>query len=93
MSENINEAEKEEKFKALFERARKGVVKHVIDKGGSLSLEAMHDYSLNTYFIQHQRFSQLVESLVGEKLVDYDPATQVSTVTEAGRAFAGKSDR
>ncbi|OGX35708.1 MAG: hypothetical protein A3C36_03135 [Omnitrophica WOR_2 bacterium RIFCSPHIGHO2_02_FULL_52_10] len=92
MSENVDEAEKEAKFRALFERARQGVLKHVIDKGGSLSLEAMHDYSLNTYFIQHQRFSQLMESLVGEKLVDYDPATQVSTVTAAGRAFAGKNN-
>ena len=93
MGDNIDEAEKEAKFKVLLERARKGVLKHVIDKGGSLSLEAMHDYSLNTYFIQHQRFSQLMESLVGDKLVDYDSGTQVSTVTEVGRAFVGKNDR
>jgi hypothetical protein len=92
MGENVEEAEKEAKFRALFERARKGVLKFMIDKGGSLPLDAMHDYSLNTYFIQHQRFSQLMESLVGEKLVDYDPAAQVSTVTEAGRAFVGKNN-
>ena len=92
MDNHMSEEEKEAKFKALFERARKGVIRHIVDKGGSLSLDAMHEYSLNTYFIQHQRFSKLMETIVEEKLVEYDQATQVSTVTDAGRAFAEKSD-
>jgi hypothetical protein len=85
MNKDMTEEEKEAKFKALFERARKGVLKHVAAKGGSLSLGEMHEYSLNTYFIQHQRFSQLMETLVEEKWVDYDAATQVVTITEKGR--------
>jgi hypothetical protein len=90
MNNDVSEEDKEAKFQALFERARKGVLKHVMKKGGVLSLEEMHEYSLNTYFIQHQRFSQLMETLIDEKLVEYDHATQISTITEAGREFANK---
>ena len=47
----------------------------------------MHEYSLNTYFIQHQRFSQMMETFVGEKLIEYDDETQISTITEEGKKF------
>ena len=88
MGQNMSEEEKEAKFKALFERARKGVLAYLMDQGGTLPLDRMHDYSLNTYFIQHQRFSQLMESLVDAKLINYDHGTQVSTITEEGKLFA-----
>ena len=87
MSDDITEEEKKEKFQALFERARKGVLKFVNDKGGSLPMGEMHEYSLNTYFIQHQRFSQMMETYVDERLIDYDAATQISTITEKGKEF------
>jgi len=87
MNNEITEEEKEEKFKALFERARKGVLKFVNDKGGSLGMEEMHEYSLNTYFIQHQRFSQMMETFVDEQLIDYDAAMQISAITDKGKEF------
>jgi hypothetical protein len=87
MNDQISEQDKEAKFKELFERARKGVLKHLDEKGGSLPMSDMHEYSLNTYFIQHQRFSQMMETFVGEELIDYDPATQISTITDKGREF------
>ena len=87
MNEQISEQEKEEKFKELFERARKGVLKYLDEKGGNLEMGEMHDYSLNKYFIQHQRFSQMMETFVGEKLIEYDAVTQISTITEKGKEF------
>ena len=87
MNEGTNEQEKEAKLKEFFERARKGVLKYLDEKGGSLSLEELHDYSLKTYFIQHQRFSQMMETFVNEKLIDYDNQTQVSAITEGGKEF------
>jgi len=87
MNESMSEEEKEVKFKKLFERARKGILKYVDEKGGTLGMEEMHDYSLNKYFIQHQRFSQMMETFVDEKLIEYDAATQASTITEKGKEF------
>ena len=87
MNEQSGEEDKEAKFQELFERARKGVLKHVDEKGGSLPMGEMHEYSLNTYFIQHQRFSQMMETFVEEELISYDEASQVSTITEKGKEF------
>lgn len=87
MSGQINDQDKEAKLKEFFERARKGVVRHLNDQGGALSLEELHEYSLNKFFIQHQRFSQLMESLVEEKLIDYDQTADRAAVTEKGKEF------
>ena len=87
MEDQIDEQEKEEKFKEFFEKARKGVLKYLDENGGSLSMEKLHEYSLKKYFIQHQRFSQMMESFVNEKLINYDAPTQVSTITEEGKEF------
>lgn len=77
----------EEKLREFFEKARKGVLRHLDKKGGTLSLGEMHEYSLNTYLIQHQRFSQMMESFVNQGLIIFDDETQSATITEAGRNF------
>ena len=77
----------EEKQKALVERARKGVLKFLRDKGGQLPLSEMHDFSLNTYLIQHQAFSQLMESLVNDGLVDFSHEDYKATITDAGKTY------
>jgi len=87
MNEQINEQEKEAKLKVFFETARKGVLKYLDEKGESLPMGEMHDYSLNKYFIQHQRFSQMMETFVEEYLIEYDESTQISTITEKGKEF------
>ena len=79
--------EQEAKLKEFFERARKGVLKHLNEKGGLLSLGELHDYSLKTYLIQHQRFSQMMESFVNEDLVTYDEASNEACITEKGKQF------
>ena len=87
MSHSTDEREKEAKIKEFFERARKGVLKYVDQKGGTLPMLELHEYSLKTYFIQHQRFSQLMESLVDENLLEFDSPTETAVLTEKGRNF------
>lgn len=82
MSEELTDAQK-----AFWEKARKGVLQQLNDQGGQLSLAEMHDFSLNKYFIQHQRFSQMMETFVNEGLVDFDHADQIATITDAGKDF------
>ena len=77
----------EEKQKALVERARKGVLQFLQDKGGELSLSEMHDFSLNKYLIQHQAFSQLMESLVNDGLVEFNHENYKATITDAGKVY------
>ena len=77
----------EEKQKALVERARKGVLQHLQDKGGQLPLSEMHDFSLNKYLIQHQAFSQLMETLVNEGLVEFNYEDYKAKITDAGRIY------
>ena len=81
------QAEQEAKLKEFFEKARKGVLLYLQEKGVSLPLGELHEYILNKYLIQHQRFSQMMESFVSERLIEYDGATQVSTITEEGKEF------
>ena len=81
------EQELDEKQKQFFEKARKGVLKFLLDKGGKLNMGELHDYSMNKYFIQHQRFSQMMETFVNEALVEYDFASQDVTLSELGQKF------
>ena len=84
----MNDATKPDVRQAFFQRARKGVLKFVLDKGGKASLGEMHQHSESKFFIAHQNFSKMMESFVDEKLVDFDQASQIATLTEAGKTFA-----
>jgi len=84
---NSMEPQADDKQKAFFERARKGILQHLNERGGKLTLSELHDFSLNKYFIQHQSFSSMMETFVNEGLVEYDFAAQETTLTEAGRKF------
>jgi hypothetical protein len=79
--------DKEAKIKEFYERARKGVLKHLESAGGMLSLGDLHDYSLKTYLIQHQRFSLMMESFVNEGLAIYDSSTGDVVLTDKGKGF------
>jgi len=85
-SSHISEAE-QQKQKEFFDRARKGVLKFLNDKGGTLPMSEMHDYSLNKYLIQHQGFSRMMETFVEEGLVEFNFETREATLTDAGRKF------
>lgn len=77
----------DDKQKAFFEKARRGVLKHLQEKGGRLPLAELHDYSMNKFLIQHQRFSEMMETFVNEKLVAYDFAADIAQLTDQGREF------
>ena len=83
----MQQDDKEAKFKEFFERARKGVLKYLDQKGGFLNMGELHEYSLKTYLIQHQRFSMMMESFLNEELVSFDPSTQDVLLTDKGKEF------
>jgi len=78
----------EERQKAFFEKARKGLLAWLAAQdGAAATLFDMHEHSSGKYLIAHQGFSKMMESFVGEGLVDYDQATQTARLTDAGRRF------
>jgi hypothetical protein len=78
----------EDRQKAYFEKARKGVLTWVAQQpGAAAALGDMHEHSSGKFLIAHQGFSKMMESFVAEGLVDYDEATRIATLTEAGRRF------
>ena len=78
----------EEKQKAYFEKARKGVLGWLAQRdGAAATLGDLHEHSSSRYLIAHQGFSKMMESFVDEKLVDYDRGTSTATLTDAGRRF------
>jgi len=78
----------EERQKAFFEKARKGVLAWLAKRdGAAATLGEMHDHSSERYLIAHQGFSKMMESFVDEKLVDYDRDSMTATLTDAGRRF------
>jgi|CXWL01.1.fsa_nt_gi hypothetical protein len=90
MDQNTQSPEALEKQKQFFERARKGVLQYLNDQGGKLNMSELHDYSMKKFLIQHQRFSIMMESFVGEGLVEFDSMTQDTMLTDAGRIFIQK---
>lgn len=83
----MSDQDKEVKFKEFFEKARKGVLKYLNESGGSLPMDKLHDYSLKTYLIQHQKFSQLMETSIDMNLIKHDEVTGAFTITEQGKEF------
>jgi len=70
-----------------FEKTRRAVLKFVADQGGSASMAEMHDYSERRYFIAHKKFSDLMEGIVDEGLIDFDHAAGEATLTSAGQSY------
>lgn len=83
------EQEKQAKIAAHFEKARKGVLKHLAEGGGTMSMADMHDFSERRYFVAHQGFSRMMEGFVAEGLISYNTAIGEATITDSGRSFAG----
>ena len=83
----LSEEEKEKNFKEHFERAKKGVLQFVVDNGDKHQMSEMHDYSLNKFFIQHQAFSKLMETLVDEELITFNHIEKEATITDKGKDY------
>ena len=80
---------KQEKAAKHMERTRKGVLKFVVKQGGTASLADMHQHSEMRFFVGHQKFSQMMEGLIAEGLLDYNHADGTGTITPDGRDFIG----
>ena len=76
----------EAKQRELLERARLGVLKFVLDRGGSAQLSEIHEFSEKRYFIAHQGFSRLMDGVVTEGLMDFDFISNTARLTDAGRS-------
>jgi hypothetical protein len=82
----MTEPVSDDRQKAYLDKARKGMLAWLAKRdGAAATLGDMHEHSSERYLIAHQGFSKLMESLVGEKLIDYDEATRTATLTDAGR--------
>ena len=78
----------EERQKAYLEKARRGVLTWLSKReGATAELAEMHTHSAEQFLIAHQGFSKMMESFVGEGLIDYDQGTMTATLTDAGRRF------
>ena len=84
----MTEPVSEERQKAYFEKARKGMLAWLAKRdGAAATLGEMHQHSSERFLIAHQGFSQMMETFVAEKLIDYDKGTMTATLTDAGRRF------
>lgn len=91
MSENqISNEEQLKKQQEFLDRAYKGVLKHLGDSGGKLKMGLLHEYSLNKYFIQHERFSKMMELFVDKGFILFDWETQEATLTDVGRNYSAQ---
>ena len=68
-----------------FERTRRAVLRFIDEQGGMAGLADMHDYSERKYFIGHRRFSDLMETLLEDALIDYDHGSGEARITDKGR--------
>jgi hypothetical protein len=84
----MTEPVSEERQRAYFDRARKGVLTWLAaQEGSAATLHDLHEYSSDKFLVAHQGFSRMMESFVAEDLVVYDEATRTATLTDAARRF------
>lgn len=82
-----SEAELEAKAAKHLEKTRRGLLQHVSEAGGQLSLGDLHSYSERRFFIGHKKFSDLMESMVEAGQLRYDAAAGIATLEPAGQAY------
>lgn len=67
--------------------ARKGILKQLARKNGSMHIGELHEFSTLRFSRGHQAFSLLMEGLVGDGLVLYDGA--IFHLTDEGKKACG----
>ena len=89
--EPLSEEEKvrQEKAAKHMLRTRKGVLKFVTTQGGTASLADMHKHSEMRYFVGHQKFSQMLEALISDGLIEYNHADGTGALTPEGQDYIG----
>jgi len=89
-AEDPEEALKAQRAAKHFEKTRKAMLRFIVEEGGEASMAAMHELSERRYFIGHRRFSDLMEGLVAEGLIDFDHDTGMANVTDQGRDYVAE---
>ncbi len=79
----------EEKQKAHWLKAKKAVLNHAVEKGGTASLRDLHTYAESSWFISHEKFSWLMEECVDDGMATF--AAGEFTITDKGRGFGADS--
>jgi hypothetical protein len=73
------------KIERARKRARKGVLAFVDKQGGTSTLSEMHDHSERRYFFAHKAFSNLMEDMVRDEVINWDADSGIATLTDWGR--------
>ena len=81
----------QEKQRLFIERARKGLVKFISDKGTPVDLDMIHDFTFQKFFIQHQALSRLIEGLIEDQLLAHNVETGEFILTDQGKALAAQN--
>ena len=71
VSESKPKESSEDKAKKFRLKVKKSFLLKIKEAGGQLSLHDLHEHSEQRFFIAHQIFSELMEELVDEDLVEY----------------------
>ncbi len=87
VEEDPEAAKMAEKAAKHFEKTRVAMLKFIVDHGGEASMADMHARSESRYFIAHKRFSDLMEGIVDEGLIDFDHDTGMATITASGEQY------
>ena len=83
--------EAQEKQRLFIERARKGVLKLILDKGTPVDLGTIGDFTLQKFFIQHQALSRLIEGLIEDQLLAHNEDAGEFSLTEQGKVLASQN--
>lgn len=67
------------------ETVRRGLLAFTKKKGGTIAMRELHTHSLLMFQVTHQAFSAVMEGLVGDGYVSYDPGAGTFQLTEAGQ--------
>ena len=87
VEEDPEAAKMAEKAAKHFEKTRVAMLKFIVDHGGEASMADMHARSESRYFIAHKRFSDLMEGIVDEGLIDFDHDTGMASITTSGEKY------
>ena len=66
-------------------KARLGLLRFVAERDNSVDLASLHNYSEMRYLIGHKSFSDLMEEMVADEVLLFDPNESQAHLTEKGR--------
>ena len=62
-----------------LDETRRGILKCLENKGSTVSMKVLHGYSKLIHQVAHRKFSEVMEGLVNDKLVNFNDDTFILT--------------